>query len=138
MDSFSSGVAAIIMVTRVFYHLNYKNYDANSGDRSPFPVDESFIVIFLSDSENITNEYRVEFIEKVIRSPDRVPSFVGGWSIAFAAPSIRFSSNNIPFKQRSISECFELIKRDYPEDFLALSFHHEVFNGKFFLTRGEQ
>jgi hypothetical protein len=125
------------MVTRVFYHLNYKNYDAYSGDRSPFPVDESFIVIFLSDSENITNEYRVGFIEKVIRSPDRVPTLVGGWSIAFAGPSIRFS-NNTPFKQRSISECFELIKRDYPEDFLALSFHHEVFDGKFFLTRGEQ
>jgi hypothetical protein len=125
------------MMTKVFYHLNDKNYDALSNDRSPLPVGENFIILFLQDSEENTYEYRVEFIEKVIRSPDRVPSLVEGWSIAFASPSIRFS-NNFPFKQKSISECFELIKRDYPQDFLALSFHHEVFNGKFFLTRGEQ
>jgi hypothetical protein len=125
------------MMTKVFYHLNDKNYDALSNDRSPLPVGENFIILFLQDSEENTDEYRVEFIEKVIRSPDRVPSLVEGWSIAFASPSIRFS-NNFPFKQKSISECFELIKRDYPQDFLALSFHHEVFNGKFFLTRGEQ
>lgn len=125
------------MMTKVFYHLNDKNYDALSNDRSPLPVGENFIILFLRDSEENTDEYRVEFIEKVIRSPDRVPSLVEGWSIAFASPSIRFS-NNFPFKQKSLSECFELIKRDYPQDFLALSFHHEVFNGKFFLTRGEQ
>jgi hypothetical protein len=125
------------MMTKVFYHLNDKNYDALSNDRSPLPVGENFIILFLQDSEENTDEYRVEFIEKVIRSPDRVPSLVEGWSIAFASPSIRLY-NNFPFKQKSISECFELIKIDYPEDFLALSFHHEVFNGKFFLTRGEQ
>ena len=127
----------MIMMTKIFYHLNDKNYDALSNDRSPLPIGENFIILFLQDSEENTDEYRVGYIEKVVRSPDRVPSLVEGWSIAFAAPSIRFS-NNFPLKQKSISECFELIKRDYPKDFLALSFHHEVFNGKFFLTRGEQ
>ena len=127
----------MIMMTKIFYHLNDKNYDALSNDRSPLPVDEPFIIIFLQDSEENTDEYRVGYIEKVVRSPDRVPSLVGGWGIALGAPSIRFG-NNPPLRQKSISECFELIKRDYPEDFLALSFHHEVFNGKFFLTRGEQ
>lgn len=130
-------MAAIIMMTKIFYHVNGKNYEAYSGDRSPLPVDEAFIIIFLNDNELINNGYKVGYIEKVVRSPDRVPSLVGGWSIAFAAPTIRFS-NNFPLKQKSISECFELIKRDYPKDFLALSFHNEVFNGRFFLTRGEQ
>ena len=130
------------MMTKIFYYLNGKNYDAYSGDRSPLPVDEPFIIIFLNDNELIINEYKVGeykvgYIERVVRSPDGVPSLVEDWGIAFATPSIRFS-NNFPLKQKSISECFELIKRDYPKDFLALSFHHEVFNGKFFLTRGEQ
>ena len=127
----------MIMMTKIFYHVNGKNHDAYSGDRSPLPVDEPFIIIFLSDNELINNGYKVGHIERVVRSPDRVPSLVGGWGIALGAPSIRFG-NNPPLRQKSISECFELIKRDYPEDFLALSFHHEVFNGKFFLTRGEQ
>ena len=127
----------MIMMTKIFYHLNDKNYDALSNDRSPLPIGENFIILFLQDSEENTDEYRVGYIEKVVRSPDRVPSLVGGWGIALGAPSIRFG-NNPPLRQKSISECFELIKRDYPEDFLALSFHHEVFNGKFFLTRGEQ
>lgn len=130
-------MAAIIMVTKIFYHVNGKNYDAYSGDRSSLPVDGAFIIIFLDDNELIANEYKVGFIERVVRSPDRVPSLESGWSISFRYPSVRFGEQ-FPHKKENISDCFDLIKRDYPEDFLALSFHHEVFNGRFFLTRGEQ
>jgi hypothetical protein len=115
------------MTPKIYWNIAGQNYRAEDDTWVAIPNDQPYIIVYLYDKVDvITRSSRIYSIKKISNLNE---TSINGhdWEIKVYSGN-RFSLSFGGDKTLE-NEPFNLLRENFPDDFLALSFYPEVFNG---------